>query len=120
MLRELEQLLVCFGVLFFRHRYTFALQRTVQVGRDALITLTQGSLRDTEGIQLLEEAAAELYKALQASRDRGELGRSVLNSVVTCPQTWLLLWSVWRSIELTTLSSANACLSIHASCLLPK
>jgi hypothetical protein len=53
LLRELEQLL-----------------RTVQVGREALITLTQGSLRDTEGIQLLEEAAAELYKALQASRDR--------------------------------------------------
>jgi hypothetical protein len=81
------------------------------------MTLTQGSLRDREGIQALEEAASELYKALQASRDRGELGGSVLNSVVTCPQTWLLPWSVWRSIEPTTLSSANACMSTHASCL---
>ncbi|KAI0005577.1 exocyst complex component Sec3-domain-containing protein [Russula compacta] len=53
LLRELEQLL-----------------RTVQVGREALITLTQGSLRNTESIQVLEEAAAELYKALQAGRDR--------------------------------------------------
>ena len=51
----------------------------MRVGREALITLTQGSLRDTEGIQALEEAAAELYKALQASRDRGEFGGSVLN-----------------------------------------
>jgi hypothetical protein len=81
------------------------------------MTLTQGSLRDREGIQALEEAAAELYRALQASRDRGELGGPVLNSVVTCPQTWLLQWSVWRSIEPTTLSFANGCMSTHASCL---
>ncbi|KAI0305016.1 exocyst complex component Sec3-domain-containing protein [Russula brevipes] len=53
LLRELEQLL-----------------RTVQVGRDALIALAQGSLRDAESIQALEGAAAELYKALQAGRDR--------------------------------------------------
>ncbi|KAH9969098.1 exocyst complex component Sec3-domain-containing protein [Russula dissimulans] len=53
LLSELEQLL-----------------RTVKVGREALITLTQGSLRDSEGIQALEEAATELYKALQAGRDR--------------------------------------------------
>ncbi|KAI9513060.1 exocyst complex component sec3 subunit [Russula earlei] len=53
LLKELEQLL-----------------RTVQVGREALAILTQGSLRDAESIQALEEAAAELYKALQAGRDR--------------------------------------------------
>jgi hypothetical protein len=107
-----------FRCTFLRYCNTFASQRTVQVGREALITLTQGSLRDTEGIQLLEEAAAELYKALQASRDRGGFGCTVLDSLVTtCPQTWLLLWSAWRSIELTTLSSANACTSIPASCL---
>jgi Exocyst complex component Sec3 len=55
----------------------------VQVGRGALVTLTQGSLRDAEGIQALEEAAAELYKALQAGRDRGELGGLMPHPVVT-------------------------------------
>ncbi|KAH8991916.1 exocyst complex component sec3 subunit [Lactarius akahatsu] len=45
------------------------LLQTVQVGREAMITLTQGSLRDPDGIQALEEAAAELYRALQAGRD---------------------------------------------------
>jgi hypothetical protein len=54
----------------------------VQVGRGALVTLTQGSLRDAEGIQALEEAAAELYKALQAGRDRGELGDLMPHPVV--------------------------------------
>lgn len=56
----------------------------MQVGREALITLTQGTLRDTDGIHALEEAAAELYKALQASRDRGELGVSAMDIVVRC------------------------------------
>lgn len=46
------------------------LLQTVQVGREAMITLTQGSMRDAQGIRALEEAAAELYKALQAGRDR--------------------------------------------------
>ncbi|KAI0271421.1 exocyst complex component Sec3-domain-containing protein [Gloeopeniophorella convolvens] len=46
------------------------LLQTVQVDREALIALAQGSLRDAEGIQLLEEASTELYKALQAGRDR--------------------------------------------------
>ncbi|KAJ2932691.1 hypothetical protein H1R20_g4427, partial [Candolleomyces eurysporus] len=45
------------------------LLRTVHVDQDALITLTQGSLEKTQSIQQLEEAAAELYKALQAGRD---------------------------------------------------
>jgi hypothetical protein len=44
----------------------------VQVGRETIITLTQGSLRELEGVQSLEEAATELYKALQAGRDGGE------------------------------------------------
>ena len=44
----------------------------MQVGREAIITLAQGSMRDTEGVQALEEAAAELYRALQAGRDGGE------------------------------------------------
>ncbi len=42
-----------------------------------MLTLTQGSLRDIEGIQALEEAAAELYRALQAGRDRGKFRASV-------------------------------------------
>lgn len=33
------------------------------------MTLTQDSLRDSNSIQRIEEAAAELYKALQAGRD---------------------------------------------------
>ncbi|EAU92708.2 exocyst protein [Coprinopsis cinerea okayama7 len=45
------------------------LLRTVHVDQDALITLTQGSLEKAQSIQRLEEAAAELYKALQAGRD---------------------------------------------------
>lgn len=73
-------------------------------------------MRDTEGIHALEEAAAELYKALQASRDRGELEGSAVNSAVTGFQTWLPPWSVWRSIEHTMFSSVNACMSTHASC----
>lgn len=55
----------------------------MQIGREALITLTQGSLRDAGGIQALEEAAAELYKALQAGRDRGEFRGFRLHIVVT-------------------------------------
>lgn len=46
-------------------------QQTVHVDRDALLTLTQESLKTQRGIQKLEEAAAELYRALLAGRDRG-------------------------------------------------
>jgi hypothetical protein len=58
----------------------------VHVDQDALITLTQGSLEKTQSIQQLEEAAAELYKALQAGRDTGmsdtlELLHSFVNSI---------------------------------------
>lgn len=45
------------------------LLRTVHVDQEALITLTQGSLEQPQSIQKLEEAASELYKALQAGRD---------------------------------------------------
>lgn len=47
-------------------------QQTVQVDREALLALTQESLEKGSGIQKLEEAATQLYKALQAGRDRGE------------------------------------------------
>jgi len=46
-------------------------QETVDVDRESLATLTQGSLEKSKSIQKLEEAAADLYKALQAGRDRG-------------------------------------------------
>lgn len=46
------------------------LLQTVHVDRDALLTLTQESLKTQRGIQKLEEAAAELYRALLAGRDR--------------------------------------------------
>ncbi|KAK0456627.1 exocyst complex component Sec3-domain-containing protein [Armillaria borealis] len=45
------------------------LLQTVQVDKEVLLTLTQDSLRDSNSIQRIEEAAAELYKALQAGRD---------------------------------------------------
>jgi hypothetical protein len=45
------------------------LLKTVQVGQEALLTLTQESLEKQTGVQRLEEAATELYKALQASQD---------------------------------------------------
>ncbi|KAG7450696.1 uncharacterized protein BT62DRAFT_927969 [Guyanagaster necrorhizus] len=45
------------------------LLQTVQVDKEVLLTLTQDSLRDSSSIQRIEEAAAELYKALQAGRD---------------------------------------------------
>ena len=46
-------------------------QETVDVDRESLATLTKGSLEKSKSIQKLEEAAADLYKALQAGRDRG-------------------------------------------------
>ena len=46
-------------------------QETVDVDRESLITLTQESLEKSKSIQKLEEAAADLYKAMQAGRDRG-------------------------------------------------
>ncbi|KAF9015545.1 exocyst complex component, sec3 subunit [Cyathus striatus] len=45
------------------------LLRTVHVDEDALVTLTQESLEKSQSIQRLEEAASELYKALQAGRE---------------------------------------------------
>ncbi|EGN91691.1 hypothetical protein SERLA73DRAFT_67000 [Serpula lacrymans var. lacrymans S7.3] len=45
------------------------LLQTVQVDRESLVTLTQESLEKPAGIQRLEGAATELYKALQAGRD---------------------------------------------------
>ncbi|QRW06016.1 Exocyst complex component Sec3 [Ceratobasidium sp. AG-Ba] len=46
------------------------LLQTVHVDREALLILTQESLEGQRGIQKLEEAAAELYRALLAGRDR--------------------------------------------------
>ncbi|KAI6119811.1 exocyst complex component Sec3-domain-containing protein [Pisolithus croceorrhizus] len=46
-----------------------SLKQTVQVSDEALHTLAQESLEKPSGIQRLEEAATELYKALQASQD---------------------------------------------------
>ena len=46
-------------------------QETVDVDRESLITLTQESLEKSKSVQKLEEAAADLYKALQTGRDRG-------------------------------------------------
>jgi hypothetical protein len=45
------------------------LLQTVHVDREALMSLTQESLEKPSSIQRLEDAATELYKALQAGRD---------------------------------------------------
>ncbi|KAJ7225687.1 exocyst complex component sec3 subunit [Mycena pura] len=45
------------------------LLQTTQVDKEALAILTQESLEKSAGIQRLEEAATELYKALQAGQD---------------------------------------------------
>jgi len=54
----------------------------VQVDSDALVTLTQESLEKSQSISKLEQAAAELYKALQAGRDTGELFSTVCHAVL--------------------------------------
>lgn len=46
-------------------------QETVDVDRESLVTLTQESLEKSMSILKLEKAGADLYKALQAGRDRG-------------------------------------------------
>ncbi|KAG8712989.1 hypothetical protein FRC11_013627, partial [Ceratobasidium sp. 423] len=46
------------------------LLQTVHVDRDSLLVLTQESLESQRGIQRLEDAAAQLYRALLAGRDR--------------------------------------------------
>ena len=65
-------------ILFHTPRSSFGPQQTVHVERESMLTLTQGSLRDVEGVQALEEAATQLYKALQAGRDGGEFRGSLL------------------------------------------
>ncbi|KAG6818073.1 hypothetical protein H0H87_009228 [Tephrocybe sp. NHM501043] len=45
------------------------LLQTVNVDQKSLVTLTQESLEKTQSMERLEEAAAQLYKALQAGRD---------------------------------------------------
>lgn len=49
------------------------LLRTVHVDQEALSTLTQESLEKAQSIQRLEDAAVQLYKALQAGRDTGDI-----------------------------------------------
>lgn len=48
-----------------------------------MLTLTQESLEKQIGIQRLEEAATELYTALQASQDRGQS--------IICPDSYDLI-----------------------------
>jgi hypothetical protein len=44
----------------------------VNVDQEALLMLNKESLEKPSSMQKLEEAAAELYKALQAGRDTGK------------------------------------------------
>lgn len=47
----------------------------MHVDPEALTTLTQESLEKAQSITRLEEAAVQLYKALQAGRDTGKSPR---------------------------------------------
>jgi hypothetical protein len=48
------------------------------VPQEDLRTLTQESPGTQRGVQVLEKAAASLYKALQAGMDQGELGKPIV------------------------------------------
>lgn len=50
---------------------------TVHVEVDQLLILMQGSLETDQGIHRLEETAAELYKAMQAAREKGNPLRKI-------------------------------------------
>jgi len=72
LMAEIANLLVCLTRSRFRTQLiVWVYQETVDVDRESLVTLTQESLEKSKSIQKLEEAAADLYKALQAGRDRG-------------------------------------------------
>lgn len=94
-------------------------QQTVHVDKEALLALTQESLEKASSIQRIEGAATELYKALQAGRDRGmKLScYSVKECNLTLHKIWLRPWKGWMSIELTIHISASASLTICRYCL---
>ena len=86
-----------------------SLKQTVQVDREALVTLTQESLEKPASIQRLEGAATELYKALQAGQDTGKRhAHWTADLVLTGSQKWPLRWKGWTSTGLITHNSANA------------
>jgi hypothetical protein len=102
---------------------SFQPQRTVHVDQEALATLTQESLEKTQSIQHLEEAAVQLYKALQAGRDTGPTRLPYLcsfpNSHVAS-QTWPQPWKDCKNIGPTTHNFANECLIFFQLWSLPK
>ena len=85
--------------------------------REALITLTQTSLDKASGIQRIEEAATELYKALQAGRDTGKsiAGKVYLHFNNNAIEKWLLLWRGLMNTGPTTLSSVNVYMTTYRS-----
>lgn len=85
--------------------------------------LTQESLEKSKSIQKLEEAAADLYKALQAGRDRGP--EKIRHRLVHqqrfshhCFQTWLPGWNDSQNTRRTILSSARGFWTSYPSCSL--
>jgi hypothetical protein len=88
----------------------YQLQRTVHVDQEALATLTQESLEKTQSIQRIEEAAVQLYKALQAGRDTGLTHLSYIIHVPNAHialQIWLRRWKDCKNIGPTTHNFAN-------------
>lgn len=85
--------------------------------RETLVSLTQTSLDKASGIQRIEEAATELYKALQAGRDTGKLiaGKVPPHFNNNAIKKWLLLWRGLMNIGHTTLSSVNVYMTTYRS-----
>jgi len=72
LMAEIANLLVCLTCSrSLTQLIVWVYQETVDVDQESLVTLTQESLEKSKSVQKLEEAAADLYKALQAGRDRG-------------------------------------------------
>ena len=77
-----------------------------------MITLAQGSLRDTESVQALEESAAELYRALQAGRDGGEF-RACLRAVLSNGNEFLDMAATIERLEEYRMHNTQFCKRLY-------
>ena len=77
-----------------------------------MLTLTQGSLRDVEGVQALEEAATQLYKALQAGRDGGEF-RASLRAMPGSENDFLDMAATMERLEEYRLHNTQFCKRLY-------
>jgi hypothetical protein len=82
------------------------------------VILTQESLEKSKSVQKLEEAAAELYKALQTGRDRGLICFHLHEffTALNCRQKLRLLWKDWASTKRTMHNFASVYWIISPLC----